>query len=470
MLSIKKIKKRIFTYTLFLLFSVIILFTVFFIYKEKSIIFSDINNIYWNIFSKNKYINILSFPLSHNDDKIVSEDIDMLKSIDLFDIDIFRKLNKHLLNLSLLNSSFDYARKYNSFINWEYYYDLWNIDLIEWYSYLLSWKENESNDDLFNSFNLLSNAIINYNNSARLLWDINNPNAIKIINNRVASYYMRILSSLEICINLFVAIFDWFNDMSLLLDELIDNIYHQIGKIIERKENVNDEYIYNCLLSLENSNKQSYLNLINISNIINGYIDSSVLMFENYVKNDQYSCVIEYENINSTFLGAYSNIYWSLLSYKETFDIIDIILDRKDINALLYLCENADSFSDNISDNNDDLQEWLNSLDELFNNSNQTQNNLEPQHRDPNYEIWEDDLFSPQDRQEDIAPNSNEAYHDILKDWTLDQKRNELREKWNNWIWEMYERRSLDNYSPSDYIYRLFREFYWSPDDFWNRF
>lgn len=368
------------------------------------------------------------------------------------------KVSNYIWNIETLQWNFEKARDSFQIKNWEYYFNTANTYLFEWYRTYLDW-------DLFESFELLSESIKAYNKSAKVLWDPEDEYAWDIINNRVIAYSIRLLISAQICADIFSDIIDNFEKLIDNIVDLIDKIYNQMVQMQSWQKELEDEFLVDCLDSLIESNKESYLNLVKINESVIEYKYSALDMLEDYIQQDPYSCAIESDNIKNKFLSAYNSMNTALQGFYMSYNVLDMIIKEKDEKTLRYLCENADKFSENIDDANEEMKDWMQWLDELFNPDKWYRQDPNRQHQDPNFdEDWED-LFNEQDEERPRATDKDPNY-DILEDWMQEKMKKEMREQSWDRIQEMYEKRSRPKYTPKDYIHELFNDFYGKPEDF----
>ncbi len=412
----------------------------------------------FNIFTEyNSYENDIDTNLAlswKTDTDFLNEYIYNLTSLNTI-WDINNKKNNYISKISLLNRDFDLSREKLNNQNWAYYYNLWNINLFEAYFA----------DDLENiqKIAILTEAIENYNTSASLLWDPDDANANKIINNRVVAYSLRLLISAEICIDIFSDIILKFSELLTLIQEIKELLIEQVDELEIWQYELDDSYLIDCIDWLKSSHQESYYNLFDIRYLIEDYKFSAEDMMYNYIENDSYSCAKDSWEIFNSFSSYYQQFNTSLNNYLETYSVLDEVIQQRDEEALRMFCESAEDISEEMEEDNQNLQEWLEWFDDLFWEDRQDWAEQEEPEFDPD---WEDLFWEPQ--RDEIAPNSpNENLRELGDDEQLEIME-EMRNMWDEWIDDMYRLRSEDWYTPRTYIEELFWEFYWLPEDFWN--
>ncbi len=460
MYILKDIKKQIKKY--FILFVISLGSFCFFtyLYVDNVISFQET----WNVLSKyqniNKDLYLNDYPPSHINEEQLKEYIWELKQVDVLeDSSLSDKLSNYIANIYVLIADFDSARQHFAFQNWEYYFNLANTYFFEWYLELLEW------DDLQKSFENLSVAIQYYNDSAQVLWDPDDENATKIINNRVVAYWLRLIVAAKYCWEIFDNIISKFEDLFDYVNNLMERILQQNEDLQDWKDELNDQYLLDCIDSLIESNQHSYNNLLHINDLLERYRTWALDMLEEYIQQDPYSCAVESSNIKDKFNSAYENIISAMQSYTETYQVLDNLIASRDKETLRYFCEHADEIQEGMDEADQQMEDWLQELDEMFDPDGVEDYMQEPdrQHQDPYFDQDWQDLFEPED---EYRPHSDEQHHQELEEGMQEEMRERMRQQWAEWIEEMYELRWQPDYTPREYIERLFEQFEWSPEDF----
>lgn len=355
--------------------------------------------------------------------------IDSLESID--------QLNNYIANIKLLEQDYDVAIDKLSWDDWRYYYNLWNINLLKWYS-MLSWDDYEK---ILESYGKFLQAIDNYNMSAQLAWTWNSLWK-KIISNRTNAYSLKYLSGIKLVTIVVKNLSEKLKDVQNKVDELNKIFEEQIGLVKNLLDKYKDKSTRECLLSL---NKELWVSVSSIDNI-----KSFIKFFKSWLEKKLRSALDDPDssvtNINWFFKPsetAIQKILNSLDSYLEKAWYMNIALKSNNQDIIKSLCE---SWRWDSNKENQQLNEWLDELNKL---------------------LWDNPQGQKSGDKQDQSPKtSNDPMHQQIPQWYEQKLMENLKRQNDEWIKQMQQLKTQSWYDPKQYLDKLFKDFYWNDKDF----
>ncbi|WP_231176359.1 hypothetical protein [Candidatus Absconditicoccus praedator] len=375
------------------------------------------------------------------------------------------KFDRFFANIKLLKKEYESAESILPELLWEDFFNLGNIVFLESYEKLI---ENDNKvSDFYKIHDSFDQAIRFYNQSAQILGDPTARGAEKIIENRVSVYNFRFLLGIKICAEIFSMALERIDSLIDRVDNILQQFIKQTEKIEDRKDEITDNTLKECLNDYYDSLIISYENVLGIRSLLLEYEEGALSRLEKGIENP-YMCVSNSKDYYERLSSAFTQIEDSLDSYSEMNGLLLEILEEEDKDTLRNFCESSDEYSEYTQDVNQDLNEGLGELDDMLNPEDQQPvPQPEEQEGDPFFEYDEEgDMFEPDGFDEDGFPGAGEPYHEEIPEDEQDELRDMIRENAERWIEEMLYLRGEEGYNPSDYLDQFFGEFYGGEEGF----
>lgn len=381
--------------------------------------------------------------------------INVLKNyMGVLDEQFQKNISNTIANLYTLSGDFQTWEALFTGSQQELYFLQWNSRLYEAYSL---WSG--GNKDIDRQISLLDQSISMYNSSALLLWTGNQSDLSRnLVQNRVIAYTFRSLLYMSSCLFTFSKLFESFDLAIKKLDDLVFLFQQELlalNKRLKEQESLgtNDEELLACLRKLYKQANESVLNSTDLKTQLHALKDWAIDKLANYV-DDPKQCYLEKQQYYTVTVNASNKISNAIDEYLKGHTFLNEALQTFSDEELKTLCDQIEKAEQQENKMNQEIQEGMWALDNLY-NKQQSTGNKQQENSPPK---WND--------QQQQSPN--QPHHDQIDPNLERQLRDNLQKNADQWMDQMKNLQNQSDYNPQDYLKRLFKDFYGNWKDFEN--